>query len=554
MQYKQRLSHINHLNRFKEVSNILIKHGFGFIFDRVDLRKILGRKTAELPHAEIASAPVRLRYAIQELGPTYVKLGQLISTRPDLISPAYIKELEKLQNDVPPFSFQEVLDICRSENIDPDRDFSYISPEPIAAASIAQVHTAILKNGDKVVLKVQRPGIEKMVHTDLEILGELAKLIEKRTYWGKLYEVTKIVDELAEAIINEMDFEHEARNADMFFNNFQGDKNVIIPRVYWEFTRRRVLTLEYVEGVKISNFAELKNADLDTAKICTHLVDALFKQIYEHGFFHADPHPGNIAVGPGEKIIFYDFGQVGVIDDFLKETCIELLLGMMRYNVDKVTRALIQLGIGNNSVNRTELKHDITRLQQKYYGLPLSQIKMGEALGELVELSSRYRIRIPPELSLMAKMLMTVENMVAQLHPQLSIVDMAEPYGRKVLMKRYSPGKIKEKVQNLALDYASFLESAPRELEDILLLVKEGELKVKMEHTNLNRFMMRADIISNRIALAIILASIIIGTSLIVDNTNSYIINRFPLIETGFSLAMILGLFLVYSIIKRGRF
>lgn len=549
-----RVSHISHLTRFKEVSNILIKHGFGFIFDRVDLRKIIGRNPVKYPKTEIASAPVRLRYAIQELGPTYIKLGQLISTRPDLIAPPYIKELEKLQNDVPPFSFEEVLLICRNQGVEPERDFSHISPEPMAAASIAQVHEAVLKNGEKVVIKVQRPGIEKMVHTDLEILSELARLIEKRTYWGKLYKITDIVDELAEAIINEMDFEKEARNADIFYKNYRDDKNVIIPRVYWEFTRKKVLTLEYVEGVKISNFSGLKTADYNLEKICTNLVDALFKQIYDHGFFHADPHPGNIAVGPGEKIIFYDFGQVGVIDDFLKENCIDLLLGMMRYDVDKVTRALMKLGIGSESVNRTDLKREIARLQQKYYGLPLSQIKIGEALGELVELSTRFRIRIPPELSLMAKMLMTVENIVAQLHPQLSIVDIAEPYGRKVLIKKYAPNKIKEKVQNLTLDYASLLAAAPRELEDILGLVKDGELKIKMEHTNLNRFIVRADIISNRIALAIILASIIIGTSLIVDNTTNYFISRFPLVEAGFSLAMILGLFLVYSIMKSGRY
>ncbi|HBQ85328.1 MAG TPA: ABC transporter [Syntrophomonas sp.] len=554
MRFQKRISHINHFTRFKEVSNILIKHGFGFIFDRVDMRKLLGRDITASVRTEPASAPVRLRYAIQELGPTYIKLGQLISTRPDLVAPQYLKELEKLQNDVPPFSFQEVLLIFKSEGIEPERDFAYISPEPIAAASIAQVHEAALKSGDKVVVKVQRPGIEKMVHTDLEILGELAKLIEKRTYWGRFYKVTEIVNELAEAIINELDFEKEARNADIFYKNYQGDKNVIIPRVYWNFTHKKVLTLEYVEGVKISDISGLKTADYNLQKICTNLVDALFKQIYEHGFFHADPHPGNLAIGPGEKIVFYDFGQIGVIDDFLKENCIELLLGMMRYDVDKVTRALLRLGAGSDSVNRTELKREVARLQQKYYGLPLSQIKMGEALGELVELSTRFRIRIPPELSLMAKMLMTVENIVAQLHPQLSIVDIAEPYGRKVLMKKYSAGKIKEKLQNFSLDYASLLSAAPRELEDILGLIKDGELKIKLEHTNLRRLLARADVISNRISLAIILASIIIGTSLIVNNSTSHFLNRFPLVEAGFALAMILGLFLVYSIMKSGKY
>lgn len=554
MRFRNNISHINHLNRFREVSNILIKHGFGIVFDRMGLRKRFGLQSEAAKNKQVASAPVRLRYAIQELGPTYIKLGQLLSTRPDLVAPKYIKELEKLQNDVPPFSYDEVLNIFNEAGIEPEHDFEYIFPEPMAAASIAQVHEACLKNGEKVVVKVQRPGIEKIVQTDLEILAELANLAEKRTYWGRLYKVSEIVAELADAIMDELDFEKEARNADIFKKNYKNDKHIIIPRVYWEFTRKKVLTLEYIEGIKISDFSGLKTAGYDLDKICSHLVDALFKQIYEHGFFHADPHPGNIAVCNNEQIVFYDFGQVGVIDDFLKENCIELLLGMMRYDVEKVTRAIMNLGISKQSVNRTELKQEIARLQQKYYGLPLAQIKIGEALNELLQLSTRFQIRIPAQFSLMAKMLMTVESIVSQLDPQLSIVDIAEPYGRKILMKKYAPDRMKEKFHDLSMDYASFLAAAPRELEDIFTLVKNGELKIRMEHTNLNRLTSRADIISNRLSLAIILASIIIGTSLIVDKTTNYFFSRIPLVEAGFIMAMILGLFLIYSIIRSGRY
>jgi ubiquinone biosynthesis protein len=274
----------------------------------------------------------------------------------------------------------------------------------------------------------------------------------------------------------------------------------------------------------------------------------------EHGFFHADPHPGNIAVAAGESIIFYDFGQVGVIDEILKQNCMEMLIGMMRYDVAGVTRALLKLGVGTQYINKIELQQEISRLQQKYYGIPLSEIKVGEALGELVQLSIKFQIRIPAELYLMAKMFMTVESIVSQLDPKLSIVDIAEPYGRKVLMKRYSPDHLKEKIKNITFDYANLIEAAPRELENLLYLLKEGELKVKMEHTNLNKLSSKIDIISNRLSVAIIVASIIIGTSLIVDKTSENLIKQVPLVEVGFIATMILGLFLVYSIIKSGRY
>ncbi|SHG60720.1 2-octaprenylphenol hydroxylase [Thermosyntropha lipolytica DSM 11003] len=548
------VNHLKHVPRYREIVNILIKHGFGFIVDILN-QKRLGRKSI-FPRREshFTTGPKRLRHLFEDLGPTYIKLGQLLSTRPDILNKEYIKELEKLQNNVPPFPFDVLRSICQEEGIDIEEDFIYFNPQPLAAASIAQVHEAVLKNGEKVILKVQRPGIRKIIETDLEILREISAVLEKRTSWGRLYKITEIVDELSEALLNELDFRKEALNADKFYQNFQRDKNVLIPRIYWEYSSSRILTMQYLEGIKISEFIKLKQAGLDTRKIAQNLVDALFKQIWDHGFFHADPHPGNLAIAEGEKIIFYDFGQVGIIDDVLKEKGMNLIINMMRYDTHGVTRALLDIGIGSQYVNQEELRRDVSKLQQKYYGLPLSNINVGEALGELVELSVKYQMRLPAELSLMVKMLMTLEGLITQLDPQISIVDIAEPYGKKLILRKFSPARLKQNVEDLAIDYGSLFKSLPRDMENILKTISEGQLQIKMEHTNIRKLAERIDIMSNRLSLAIILASIIIGTSLVVDKAGSALLNRIPLVELGFSIAVILGFVLAYSILKSGKY
>jgi len=557
LRFRNGITHLNHIARYREVANVLIKHGFGFLFDRVSLRNILGfRRLAINPEkeAEIYSRPQRLRMALEELGPTYVKLGQLLSIRPDLLPSDYIAELEKLQNSVPPFDFEQVQAVLSRAGLEIARDFAAFKENPIAAASIAQAHEAFLPDGQHVVVKIQRPGIDKTIETDLEILADLSALLEKRTAWGRLYHITEIVDELAQAIRNELDFMQEGRNADIFRKNFQNERSVQIPRIYWSYSSRKVLTMEYLEGIKVSDFAALQQANVDGKDIAKKLVHALFKQIFEHGFFHADPHPGNLAISAEGKIIFYDFGQVGMVDDVLKEQCVDLLISMMRYDVYGVTQALLSIAIGSQGVNRDELSRDVARLEQKYYGLPMSQIKLGESLAELLELSTRYQVRIPPELSLMVKMLMTIESLVVQLDPQLSIVDIAEPYGRKVMMKRYSPKHVAENTLGMMLDYGRLMKQFPRDFENILRLVNEGQLKVNMEHSNLNRLGSKLDIMSNRLSVAIIIASIIIGTSLIMETSGSGFFHRIPLVDIGFALAVILGLFLTYSILKSGKY
>lgn len=554
--FVKRLSHVSHLPRYREVANVLIKHGFGFVFDRFTLIRLNQGRIKSKQQVNLRSPYVarHLRQAFEELGPAFVKLGQLLSVRPDLLATSYIEEFEKLQDGVPPFSYDQVVRLCQEEGLIIDELFTSFDREPIAAASMGQVHEAYLKTGEHVVVKVQRPNIEEQVRTDLEIMMDLARLLEKRTRWGRLYKVSEIVAELSQAIINELDFHQEARNADNFFKLYREDPTVRIPRIYWPYSTQRVLVMEYVGGIKISDLAELKKANYDTRLIASRFIEALFKQVYDNRVFHADPHPGNIAIGEGEVIVFYDFGQVGLVEHQARENYVALLIGMMRYDTDAVTKAILDIGITNQTINRDDLRNDVSQLQHKYYGMPLSQINVGEALAELIDISVKYQMRLPAELSLLSKMLMTVESIVTQLDPQISLVDLAEPYGRKVLAKKMSPDQVKKVINNMLLDYAELTRSFPRQLDTIMTMLADGELKIKMEHANLRRLTSRIDILSNRLSLAIILASIIIGSSLVVENSSSNILGKIPLVELGFITALILGLFLVYSIIRSGRY
>jgi len=552
---KSRTIYFKNFSRFREIGSILIKHGFGFLFDNTSLRKFLPFHKHVIDENLISyTSPQRLRMAFEELGPTFIKLGQLLSVRPDLLDQAYIEELEKLQNDVEPIPFEQVIEVCQQNGIDIYREFLSFERDPIAAASIAQVHRARLLSGEDVVIKIQRPGIEKVILTDLEILLDISRILEKKTSWARFYQLNKVVEELREAILAELNFLTEAENIDTFRRNFQGHKNIHIPRVIKEYTTRQVLVMEYLEGIKISDFETLRKSRLNHRRIAENLVDILYNQIYIHGFFHADPHPGNIAVAEDESIILYDFGQVGHLDNVLKENCLDLLISMVRYDVNGVTRALLRIGEETQHVSREELRRDVSKLQKKYYGMPLGQINIGEAMAEILELFMHYRVRVPAELSLLAKMLMTIEGIISQLDPNISIVEIAEPYGRRAVMQRYKPDRLKSSMENLVFDYSRLLQDLPNSLEALIHLINEGELKIKMEHVNLPRATAKFDIMSNRLSLAIILAGIIVGTALIYDSAQPALFGKFSLAEFGFVTATILGLFLAYSILKSGKY
>lgn len=545
------------LQRLRQITSLLIKHGFGFLVNRLNLTEHLplGRRLFERQFPDETLA-VRLRLALEGLGTTFIKFGQLLSTRPDLIPQEFIEELKKLQDKVPPFSYPEVQELFRSEfkkNIgDIYRDFSV---QPIASASIAQVHSAALRSGEKAAVKVRRPGIERAIKTDLDILGYIASLAEKHMPELKLYEPVNLVREF-ECIINgELDFTREGHNTDRFARNFAQDKTVHIPKVYWEFSRRTILTLERVEGIKINTLAELESAGLDRSIIAQNGANAVLKQVFIDGFFHGDPHPGNIRVLENNVIAFLDFGVVGILDEETKRGLTGLLLAMIRKDTAGIIDIFLNMGFITEEAAEPRLKHDLEDLMGKYYGLPLRQLETGKLIQELFHVVNRHKIRIPPDFVLMGKALITIEGIGRELDPGFNLSVQLRPFAQQLIRDNMGPSRLWNELTGILRDYAGLLKVLPRETRQILGKLREGKLKIEFEAQGLEHLTHTLDKVSNRIAFSMIIAALIIGSSLIMQTNKGILFWGYPVPGIlGFLTAALMGIFLLISILRSRKY
>ncbi|MBE3572342.1 MAG: ABC transporter [Moorella humiferrea] len=545
-----------HLHRYRQVVNVLARYGFGYLLDQLGLGELILRR----PRREAPLSPgARLRLALAELGPTFIKLGQILSTRPDLLPPEIIAELARLQDQVPPFPFAEVKQTVEKELGQPlEQLFHEFDPEPLAAASIGQVHRATLPEGDQVIVKVQRPGIAEQVRVDLEILFDLARLAQRHTAYGQIYDFTRMVEEFARSMEGEVDYTREGRHADRLRENLAGNAQVYIPAVYWDYTTVRVLTQEYVEAVKLNDLKEIDRRGYDRRRIAINLTGAIYQQIFVDGFFHGDPHPGNLAVLPGEVIVFMDFGLMGVLSEERQEQFINLMLGIIRRRSQDVLRTLLAMGVVPDGVDRAALKHDIETLRDRYYHLPLSQISLGRAVEELLQLAFKYRLRLPPELTLLAKTLITLEGLARKLDPTLELAELAEPYGRELLRRRFSAGALWQALaDNLSFTW-EMLQHLPRQLQHIVDMLEGGELTLKIELLNLRSLVRQMDRIINKLtmsvvllAFSIIMASLIISTALGAPGNSLFF--RLPTLEFGFGAAGLMLLWLLAAMWRGGR-
>ncbi|RAK19407.1 2-octaprenylphenol hydroxylase [Anoxybacillus vitaminiphilus] len=553
---------MRHISRYRDIAIALVRNGFGMVVEEIGFAQFLSfpqRLFFETKGKEQKTTGERIRIVLQELGPTFVKLGQIASTRPDLLPEEIIRELEKLQDRVPPFSFQKVREIVEEElGGELGEIFRHFEESPLAAASIGQVHQAILRSGEKVAVKIQRPNIAAVIETDLEILQDLADLAERRSEWAAKYQIRDMVDEFSKSLRAELDYTIEARNTEKISNQFRNDPNIYVPKVFWEYSTKKVLTMEYVEGVKFSELEKLKQNGYDLKILAERLAKGIFHQIFIEGFFHGDPHPGNVLVLPGEVIAFIDFGMVGRLTPEMKYHFSSLVIALMRQSTDGVIKAILQMGLVPDDVNLVQLRDDIDELREKYYDVPLSQISLGEAVNDLFRVAFRHSIRIPAELTLLGKTLLTVEGVVEKLDPDFSILNIAEPFGRQLLKERLHPKNVTETVWKRVSDYGELLFDLPKHMKELTSLIKRGRLRLEIDIPELDLFLQKLDRISNRLsfsivllAFSIIMVGIIIGSSM---GRQSTLLWKIPAIEIGFGVATLMFLWLLYSIFKSGRF
>lgn len=547
------------IERYSEILSVLIKFGFGDLVNNLNIdqyldmgRRLFFRQPKE--KIETLSRAVRVRLVVEELGPTFVKLAQMLSTRPDLLPTEFITELAKLQDDVLPFSFAEVNEIITEEfKLSPDEVYTWINPEPLAAASIGQVHRARLVTGDEVVVKVQRPGIQRIVEVDLEIMLHLATLVEKHLEGWDIHRPTEVVEEFGQSLDRELNFTIEAANMEKFAALYEMDDRVYVPKVFREATTTRVLTMEYIQGIPAGALDRLRQAGYDLIEVADRGASMVMEQTMLFGFFHADPHPGNLMVMPNHVICMLDMGMVGRLDRRTREIIVDMVLNVVHQDPAALVNSLLKLTVWPEEPDRRALEREAAFFMDRHLNRPLKDIHLGAILQQIFEVAFKFRMRVPPDLLLLIKALTTIEGLARRLDPDLDIIAKATPYVKKVQMERYHPRRLAVDIFEYGAGLVEVLKDVPVEVRTLLRLARQGKLKIDVEQRGLDHQLLTQERTSNRLAFAIVLGALIIGSSVIVHSGLPPTWHGVPVIGlVGFLVAGLMGFWLLISILRRG--
>ncbi|MCG8346371.1 MAG: AarF/UbiB family protein [Chloroflexales bacterium] len=508
-----------YLGRYRQIAQILVSHGFGYLVEQLGLVSLLSlprRVILRVPPPTPLGAAERLCQALVALGPTFVKLGQILSTRPDLLPPDFIAELDKLQDTVPPFPGSIAITTIEAELGQPISDlFREFCLEPLAAASLGQVHAAVLHSGERVAVKVQRPDISIHVATDLAILADLAALAQERTSWGTKYDLVDLTWEFSATLRGELDYRREGRNADRFRRNFTDSPLVYIPRIYWDYTSTRVLTSEYLDGVKINDIAGLERAGINRIGLAHNSMQLILQEVFSHGFFHGDPHPGNFFALPGEVIGVVDFGQVGMLDRETTNQLLLLLVSLVNHDNNGVLRALERIGIVARRDVTPALCRDVQRFTERFVDLPLTELSAQETAEELLALVQRHHLRMPGPMALLLKAIIMMEGTGLQLDPNLDVFGIARPYARQAIDEQISPEAMSKRLFEHGRSLSEAALELPYQLSEALERLNDGEVRVQSRELELRRVAQALVSAANRLAIALVLAAHILGLGML---------------------------------------
>ncbi|WP_340694543.1 AarF/ABC1/UbiB kinase family protein [Hydrogenobacter thermophilus] len=540
---------MGHIKRKAQMAKVMAKHGFGLLLFRLGLGHLVpfhwglfGHRKKEKPYRP----EEHLRLAFEELGPTFIKLGQILSVRPDLLPEEYIDELSKLQDRVPPSDTASIKKVMEEElGKSVEELFEYFEETPIASASIGQVHRAILKSGEKVVLKVQKPEVEKQIMEDLEVFEELIETVT-RSELGRRWDLRSLFEEFSYTIKNELDYIREGRNCDTFRKNFKGDPDIYIPKVFWEYTTRKVLCLEYVGGIKINSLEELKREGHDLKRLARKGTGMYLKMIFRDGFFHADPHPGNLLVMKDGRIALLDHGMVGTIDSMGRLNLFQLMYGIVKGDTDLVMDAVYDLGVQTKRGSDQFLKRELEILFSYYFMQPIREIKLSKIVNDTLKLSYKYGMKIPSDLYLLLKTLALAEGTGIQLDPNFRLIEKIEPVVKRGFRQMILPMLTKREVLRNTLMATKLGLQAVSKTKKFLRDLERGEVRVSVDYTGEERLIedLRKDI--NRLAMSVITLGFLLMTTLIVLFVAPYIIKEYIVYAI-----LILTLFmLIYGFMK----
>jgi ubiquinone biosynthesis protein len=545
------------IGRLSEIAQVAVRHGFGYFFRTHRLTDIVpwaGKD--EEPSAEGSERGRHLRELLDELGPTFVKFGQLLSTRPDVVPPDIVAELRGLQDDVRPFPFDQARAMIEAElDLTLEQAFLSLDPVPMAAASIGQVHHGVLPNGREVAVKVQRPNAPRQIESDLSLMYQAARIVKERVRALDFIDAHALVDEFARSIRQELDYRLEARNADQFRRNFGRNEKVHVPKVYWRYTGARVLTLEFLHGTQLADL-ELDSLTLDERRdLAYRMTDAWMTMIFRHGFFHGDPHPANILVLADNSIGLVDFGLTGKLSDDDMSKLTRLFIDAATENIEAIPKRLADLGVRYPKDREEEFVTELRELFYRYYGATLSEIDPIQVIREAFALIYSMNLRLPTRFVMLDKAIATLGNVGLDLYPDFNVFEVARPYARALMLERFSPRRMVMQAQKETREFMEIAREVPYQVHDILEEVRDGQIEVGFVHKGLDEFMHKIDVAFNRLVIALVVTGGLIGSSLIgiFAENGPHILGVHFLSALGFLLSGMLGVWLLWGVLRSGR-